>query len=102
MEHKVEYTGFRWVIFTLIFLGIVSIMATAFVAPAMAHTLITRLELTTTAFFLGLGVFGLFGGILGDLLGPKPIIFLGLLAAGVGGILRATAGSFDGLLLWRP
>jgi NNP family nitrate/nitrite transporter-like MFS transporter len=82
-------------------------MATAFVAPAMAHTLITRLELTTsqftiitTAFFLGLGVFGLFGGILGDLLGPKPIIFLGLLAAGVGGILRATVGSFDGLLLW--
>jgi NNP family nitrate/nitrite transporter-like MFS transporter len=107
MEHKVEYTSFRWIIFTLIFLGMVSVTATAFVAPAMANTLITELELTTsqftiitTAFFLGLGVFGLFGGILGDRLGPKPIIFLGLLAAGVGGILRATAGSFDGLLLW--
>ena len=91
----------------MIFLGIISVIATAFVAPAMANTLITSLELTTsqftiitTAFFLGLGVFGLFGGILGDRLGPKPIIFLGLLAAGAGGILRATAGSFDGLLLW--
>ncbi len=107
MENKVEYTGFRWVIFTLIFLGIVSVTATAFVAPAMAQKLITSLELTTsqftiitTAFFLGLGVFGLFGGILGDLLGPKPIIFSGLLTAGVGGILRSTAGSFEGLLLW--
>ncbi len=107
MEHKVEYTRFRWVIFALLFLGIVSVMATAFVAPAMAQKLITSLELTTTqftiintAFFLGLGVFGLFGGILGDLLGPKPMIFSGLLAAGAGGILRAPAESFAGLLLW--
>lgn len=107
MEREVEYTGFRWVIFTLIYLGIVSTMATAFVAPAMAQKLITSLELTTTqftiittAFFLGLGVFGLFGGILGDLLGPKPMIFSGLLAAGAGGILRAPAESFTGLLLW--
>jgi DHA1 family bicyclomycin/chloramphenicol resistance-like MFS transporter len=72
--------------------------------PALAEsfaTNATRVQLTLSAFFLGLSIGQVFYGSLADRYGRRPMLLIGMVLFVLASIGCATATSVDALIVWR-
>ena len=98
---EVKYPGLRWVVLVLLWMGIVACFWAQMITAGMAHYLMPALGLTVpqltmlvTGVMITFAVFSLPGGMLGDRIGTRTTLFIGILLAGIGGLLRAYSASF--------
>lgn len=98
---EVKYPGMRWVILILCWLSVVVMAIGWFMTASLAQFIVPALALTVPQFtllltgvVLGIAIGAIPGGTLGDRIGPRIVIFIGLLLIGVCGLLRGYTTSW--------
>jgi nitrate/nitrite transporter NarK len=102
---EVKPSRMRWLILFLAWVAIATAAWAWYVSASMAHYLMPAFALTVPMFTMLLGgptitlaLLSLPGGMLGDRIGPRLAIFIGLVAVGFPGLFRGYAADFGTMI----